>query len=80
VICQHLRNDAHLPYFLIEAEENEPAQAWCPTCDEVLERCQGWTDETDAIADWNLWCNSCFASDLAKRELITLVAGGAAPD
>ena len=80
LICQHLRLDSGLPYLLIEAEENEPAQAWCQTCDEVVERCRGWNDEADAVADWNLWCTHCFERDLDKRELITLVAGGESPE
>ncbi|WP_073217202.1 hypothetical protein [Massilia sp. CF038] len=80
LICQNLHNDAGLPYLLIEAEPGEPAQAWCETCDEALVRSRGWSDAANAIADWKLWCDPCFASNLEARELITLVAGGPAPE
>jgi hypothetical protein len=76
LICQHLHRDASLPYLLIEAEQGEPAQAWCQICDEVVERCRGWNEEAVAIAAWKLWCTHCFIRNLDKRELITLVAGG----
>lgn len=80
LICQHLHLDASLPYLLIEAEQDEPAQAWCEVCDEVVERCRGWDDEANAIADWKLWCTHCFMRDLDKRELITLVLGSSSPE
>jgi|GEM_PF-1570819 len=80
LICQHLRRDGSLPYLLIEAGQDRPAQAWCQICDEVVERCRGWNEEADAIADWKLWCTHCFMRNLDKRELITSVVGSESPE
>jgi hypothetical protein len=75
LLCRHLAAGAGLGYFAIPPEPEEPAQAWCEACDEVVEAEQGWTDRADAQADWRLYCAGCYAGALARHTLLSWVEG-----
>ena len=75
VICRHLREGFGLGYFAIIPEAEEPAQAWCEACDNVLEAERGWSDRADAQADWKLYCTGCYAETLARHQLRSWVRG-----
>ena len=75
LICQHLRSSTGLGYYAIEAEPDEPAQAWCEQCDEVLAEERGWNDRADAAADWKLFCTTCYEETLQQHELLSWVEG-----
>ena len=75
LICQHLRGGSGLWYFAIRAEAGEPAQAWCESCDEILEQEQGWTDRADLQANWKLFCTACYETILGRHNLRSWVEG-----
>jgi hypothetical protein len=79
LICQHLRDESGLWYFAIPAEVGEPAQAWCESCDKVLEQEQGWTDRADLQANWRLYCTVCYEATLRRHRLRSWIEG-ASPD
>ena len=80
LICQHLRAGAGLGYFAIEAEPEEPAQAWCEKCDAVLEEERGWSDRADELADWMLVCTGCYDQTLQRHQLLSWVEGTSPED
>ena len=42
-----------------DAEYDDCINAWCDNCEEVLARCGGWNDESEAFADIKLVCENC---------------------
>jgi hypothetical protein len=80
LICVHLTTSRSSRYYLIEEEPDDPAQAWCESCDRVLAEDRGWSDRASAMAGWKLFCKDCFALTLQQHQLVTLVEGGPAPD
>lgn len=75
IICTHLRERDGLGYFAIEAEETEPAQAWCEACDVVFSQERGWTDRAEKYAGWKLYCAICYKNRLRSQTLISQVEG-----
>lgn len=75
LICVHLRGHSGQGYFAIEAEDEEPAQAWCEQCDHVLAQQRGWDDVADAQADWAISCTVCYRQRLGLNCLVSMVEG-----
>lgn len=80
LLCQHLQTGKGLRYFAIKAEPDEPAQAWCQECDEVLEEERGWSDRADETADWKLCCTGCYEQLLEHHQLVSWVVGTSPED
>ncbi len=75
IICTHLCEKNSLGYYAISAEEDEPAQAWCKDCDQVLESERGWTEKASNFAEWKLYCSICYQQRLQRQTLIQWVDG-----
>jgi hypothetical protein len=79
ILCRHLCEGKRLGYWAIKPDATGPAQAWCDQCDVVLDEDRGWTDRGDALADWQLYCEKCYAKTLARHKLRGWSSGVAPP-
>lgn len=62
-VCQHLLKGFGNGFYAGYSEEfpDDPfPDAWCKRCDEMLETCGEWNDESEAFADIKLICSSCY--------------------
>ena len=75
LICQHLEAQSGLGYFACRALPEYPAQAWCQSCDEVLQQERGWSDRADEVADWKLVCEGCYEQALSRNKFVSWVEG-----
>ena len=76
LICQHLRTGEGIGFWEIEAEDDEPGQAWCELCDAALDQDQGWSDRAEALADWKLYCGCCYSEALERHQRLGWDSGG----
>jgi hypothetical protein len=70
IICVHLREGSGLEYFANPACDHGPAQAWCRQCDDVVASHQGWTDESEKLADPKLFCQQCYRRTLGRHHFV----------
>lgn len=70
LICTHLRSRTGLGYFVLAAVEDQPAQAWCEECQRALDEVRGWTDRSEGIADFNVYCAACVRRVLSSHTFI----------
>lgn len=67
IICGHLLavEDGHIGFHVPEDIKND-LEAWCDTCEKILNEAGGWTDSAVKFADFRSCCVGCFIS-LKKR-------------
>jgi hypothetical protein len=75
LICVHLRSGGGLDYFATAACKHGPAQAWCAGCDAVVKAQRGWDDVSEAHADFNLFCTTCYKAALRGHSFISYSQG-----
>jgi hypothetical protein len=75
MICVHLRQNEGLRYFAVPRCKHGPPQAWCEACNAVVDQESGWTDVSDAHADWHLFCTECYAGRLRSHRFVEYVQG-----
>jgi hypothetical protein len=74
-ICVHLRSGRGRVYFATPRCPHGDAQAWCNACDEVVRREHGWTDASEAQADFAVYCSECYRAALAQHRFEQYVCG-----
>lgn len=57
--CQHLSNGNKDIVYLVPADEEGEAQAWCSTCENARMKDKGWYDYADSVANWKVICSYC---------------------
>ena len=75
LICVHLRGDRRRRFFATPRCKHGPAQAWCRTCDGVVAKARGWSDEATAFADWKLYCAECYRRQLRRHTFVQFSQG-----
>jgi hypothetical protein len=60
-VCRHLVQGSGLGFFTPD-DPGDDLEAWCGECDQVLERCGGWDDESEKFTGVTLVCDLCFAA------------------
>lgn len=62
-VCRHL--NLHDPVGFVEGydparPDEDPFQAWCAACDQVLQREGEWNDRSEAFAGVRMVCRGCY--------------------
>lgn len=75
LICVHLRSGSGLEYLAAAACKHGPAQAWCAGCDAILKAQRGWDDVSEAHADFQLLCTTCYKRVLRQHAFVAFSQG-----
>lgn len=75
LICVHLRGKQRLRYYAIPACVHGQAQAWCQACDDFVRSEHGWTNLSEAQADFLLFCKECYSITLQRHTFVHYVVG-----
>ncbi len=75
--CVHLRSTFPKALFVVPADDEWPATAWCGLCEEARLADRGWYDAADAVAQWDWSCTRCLEDSIARAQHTTFAAGPA---
>lgn len=80
LVCSHLLKSDAPDLFLVPADDEEGAQAWCAICENARLADGGWYDKADAVAKWEIVCSTCYQLVADGARSLTVYEGVTTPD
>ena len=80
ISCIHVRSHKVAELFIVPADTDGEAMAWCETCEAARIADRGWYDQADAVAQWAFICSGCFGRIVQSHENITSYTGEVTPE
>ena len=79
MVCRHLLTGEVSDLFIVPADDEEGAQAWCARCENARLADGGWYDKADAVAEWRLVCATCYQAAADRAQSVTVYEGVTTP-
>src|SRR5882724_9695158 len=68
-MCQHLVRGSGLGFYCSAEDDDEYPDAWCASCNEIMEQAGGWNDTSEAAASITIVCHHCYESAKLRNQI-----------